>query len=163
MKEIWLLVRSYCGQILSSIPSIKMCRYCSLISINPSVQGQIHFLTAAQSIHDLNFENWEKLLRLHSCIPAQTWPCSMVFFGNSRDFWTTRPTTVSAGSDHYFHTACLSVRPFQLLKIKRKSLLAWTVKWPSGSLMTPILFQVCLLMLKYFSSSPTFLSAWWEK
>ena len=26
-------------------------------------------------------------------------------------YWSTRPTTVSAGSDHYFHTCCPSVRP----------------------------------------------------
>ena len=27
------------------------------------------------------------------------------------NFWSTRPTTVRTGSDHYFHTDCPSVRP----------------------------------------------------
>ena len=27
-------------------------------------------------------------------------------------YWSTRPTTVPAGSDHYFHTECPFVRPF---------------------------------------------------
>ena len=49
-------------------------------------------------------------------------------------------TTVPAGSDHYFHTCCPSVRPAQNFKIQRQSLPAGTVGWPSGSLMTPVLY-----------------------
>ena len=52
-------------------------------------------------------------------------------------------STVLAGSDHYFHTECPSVRPSQSLKIKRQSLrAAGTVGWPSGSLMTPVLYLI---------------------
>ena len=60
--------------------------------------------------------------------------------------WSIRPTTVSAGSDHYFHTECpsirTSVRPSQNSKIKRQSLQAGTVGWPNGSLMTPVLYII---------------------
>ena len=58
-------------------------------------------------------------------------------------YWSTRPTTVQAGSDHYFHKECPSVRPSQNFKIKRQSLPAGTVGWPSGSLMT----HTCLLCI----------------
>ena len=86
----------------------------------------------------------------------------------SCNFWSTRPTTFQAGSDHYFHTECppvrtyvrLSVRPFvrtsvrpsQNFKIKRQSLPAGTVGWPSGSLMTPVLW-ICIFSwyLLFFS------------
>ena len=44
---------------------------------------------------------------------------------------------VPAGSDHYFHT--VSVRPSHIFKIKRQSLPAGTVGWPSASLMTPVI------------------------
>ena len=47
-----------------------------------------------------------------------------------------------SGSDHYFHTDCMSVRPSQNFKIKRQSLPARTVGWPSGSLMTPVLLSL---------------------
>ena len=64
---------------------------------------------------------------------------------NSKEekYWSTRPTTVPAGSYHYFHTCPSvrpSVRPAQNFKIKRQSLPAGTVGWPSGSWMTPVLF-----------------------
>ena len=52
------------------------------------------------------------------------------------DFWSTRPTTVPAGSDNYFHadcpyvrtSFCPSVRPTQNFKIKQQSLPAGSVK-----------------------------------
>ena len=66
------------------------------------------------------------------------------WFNLQLEYWSTRPTTVPAGSDHYFHTCCPSVhpiiRPSQNFKIKWISLLADTVGWPNGSLMTPVLF-----------------------
>ena len=40
--------------------------------------------------------------------------------------WSPRPTTVTAGSDHYFHTNCPYVRTFQNFKVKRQSLPAGT-------------------------------------
>ena len=55
-----------------------------------------------------------------------------------------------AGSDHYFHSECPSVRPSQNLKIKRQSLPALTVGWPSGSLMTPDLSCLFLSLRFYF-------------
>ena len=52
-------------------------------------------------------------------------------------YWSTRPTTVPAGSDHYFTQSVRpSVRTSQNIKIKRQSLPAGTEGWPSGSLMT---------------------------
>ena len=39
-------------------------------------------------------------------------------------------------SDHYFHTGCPHVRPFKISKYCGR-----TVGWPSGSLMTPVLFS----------------------
>ena len=63
-------------------------------------------------------------------------------------YWSTRPTRVPAGNDHYFQTGCPSVRPIQNFKIKRQSLPAGTVGWPSGSLMTPILFCFHFRILK---------------
>ena len=62
----------------------------------------------------------------HNCAITKT-PISLKMF-----CWSTRPTTVLAGSDHYFHTGCLSVRTSQNFKIKRILLPAWTVglaKW----------------------------------
>ena len=53
--------------------------------------------------------------------------------------WSTRPTTVPAGSDHYFHTECPTVRPSKNFKIKLKSLPAGSLGWPSGSLKSPVL------------------------
>ena len=52
-----------------------------------------------------------------------------------------------AGIDHYFQTGCPSVRmsfrpTVQNFEIERKSLPARTVGWPSGSLMTPVLFNL---------------------
>ena len=53
-------------------------------------------------------------------------------------------------SDHYFHTCCPSVRTYvrlaQNFKIQRQSLPAGTVGWPSGSLMTPVLFELYWLI-----------------
>ena len=64
-------------------------------------------------------------------------------------YWSTRPTTVPACSDHYFHRVCTSVpKPF---KIKRQSLPAGTVGWPSGSLMTPVLLHFLCLYLMLIS------------
>ena len=57
-------------------------------------------------------------------------------------YWSTRPTSVPACSDHYFHTDCLSVHP-KNSKIKRQSLPAGTMGWPSGSLMAPVLYFSC--------------------
>ena len=63
---------------------------------------------------------------------------------------------IPAGSDHYFHTECPSVRP-KTLKIKRQSLPAGTVGWPSGSLMTPVLYQHIIAKLaKMFYNSNEF-------
>ena len=50
------------------------------------------------------------------------------------EYWSTRPITVPAGSDHYFHTECPSVRPSvrpsQNFKFKRQSLLAeWIIDY----------------------------------
>ena len=60
-----------------------------------------------------------------------------------------RPQSLPAGSDHYFHTECpsvrLSVRTSVPIKIKRQSLPAGIVGWPSGSLMTPVLLELILL------------------
>ena len=54
--------------------------------------------------------------------------------------------TGPAGSAHYFHTGCPSVRPSvrpsQNIKIERRSLPAGTVGWPSGSLTTPVLLVI---------------------
>ena len=44
-----------------------------------------------------------------------------------------------------------SIRPAQNLKIQRQSLPAGTVGWPSGSLMTPVLFNL-ISKSKFFSS-----------
>ena len=52
-------------------------------------------------------------------------------------FWSTRPTTVQAVSDRYFHT--FSFRPSQNIKVKQKSLPPGTVGWSSGSLMIPVM------------------------
>ena len=57
-----------------------------------------------------------------------------------------RPTTVPAGIDYYFHTECPYVRPYQNFRIKRQSLPAGTVGWPSGSLMTPVLLFLNLFV-----------------
>ena len=51
-------------------------------------------------------------------------------------FWSTRPTTVPACSEHYFYTECKSVR-LSVPKLQNQATI--TVGWPSGSLMTPIL------------------------
>ena len=55
-------------------------------------------------------------------------------------------SSVPAGSDYYFHTECPSLPPYvrtsQNFKIKRQSLPAGTVGWPSGSLMTPVLYLI---------------------
>ena len=66
--------------------------------------------------------------------------------------WSTMPTTVPAGSDHYFHTDCPSVHPSQNFKIKRQSVPVGTVGWPSGSLMTPVLFWLFSSLLQSFAS-----------
>ena len=68
------------------------------------------------------------------------------FLCNWGCFWSTRPTTVPAGSDHYFHTECPSVRPSHNFKVKRQSLPAGTVGWPSGSLMTPVFCSLFLAL-----------------
>ena len=59
--------------------------------------------------------------------------------------WSTRPTSFPAGSDNYIHTCCPSVCPsVPTLQYRptqnRSSLSAWTVGWPSGSLLllTPV-------------------------
>ena len=57
---------------------------------------------------------------------------------NHMPCWSTRPTTVPAGSDHYFFTKI--VRPSQNFKIKQQSPPAGSEGWPSGSLMTPVLY-----------------------
>ena len=44
-----------------------------------------------------------------------------------------------------------SFRPFQNFKIKRQSLPAGTVGWPSGSLMTPVLFILSLIIFYTFN------------
>ena len=72
---------------------------------------------------------------------------------------------VPAGSDHYFHTCCpyvrtsvrTSVRPAQNFKIQRQSLPAGIVGWPSGSLMTPVLF----FLISRYHSLICLLSHWW--
>ena len=61
---------------------------------------------------------------------------------------------VTAGRDHCFRTCCPSVRPHfsNLEKQKNRkqcSLLAWLWVWPSGSLMTPVLF-IIITMKSYF-------------
>ena len=68
--------------------------------------------------------------------------------------WSTRPTTIS-------HT--LSVRPSvhtsfcpsQIFKIKQQSLPAWSVGWPSGSLMTPVLFGLLLKLVRILREQPS--------
>ena len=68
-------------------------------------------------------------------------------------YWSTRPTTVPTGTDHYFFTGCPSI---QKLQIKQISLTVGTVGWPSGSLTTPVLSNIiftklsnCFVMLDF--------------
>ena len=64
------------------------------------------------------FSSFSSIFFIHTRLSTET--TNEFQFGNSifntfvsqgRNFWSTRPTTVPAGSDHYFHTACPSVRP----------------------------------------------------
>ena len=67
-------------------------------------------------------------------------------------FLSTRPTTITAGSDHYFHTDCpyvhASVSP-SVPKLQNQAKITASpvtvlVGWPSGSLITPVLFFIHL-------------------
>ena len=94
---------------------------------------------------------WHKVLSIISsiqfsiCAHSSLFKFILVFiwkywisFSHEVLYWSTRPTTVLAGSDHYIHTDCPSFRRSQNFKInKQKSLPAGTVGWPSGLLMTP--------------------------
>ena len=55
-------------------------------------------------------------------------------------FWSTRPTTVPDGSDHYFRTCCPSVPNLQ--NQLWKSHPVGIVGWPSGSLKTCFSFFI---------------------
>ena len=59
--------------------------------------------------------------------------------------------SLGRGSDHYFTQSVRpSVHPSQNFKIKRQSLPAGTVGWPSRSLMTPI----CVIFFLFFLELP---------
>ena len=70
--------------------------------------------------------------------------------------WSTRPTTVLDGSDHYFHKGCLSVRP-KTSKSSENHCRARTDGWPSGSLMTPLsCFTYFQMLASKFSKTELF-------
>ena len=107
------------------------CHYQSVTSGQGSIQKPMN------KVAELNKQD-EKHKPVQSD-KARTKPNCRSLGKNAFHYWSTRPTTVAPGSDHYFPKGCLrlSVLVFQNFKIKRKSLPARNVGWPSWSLATP--------------------------
>ena len=109
---------SYCGQILSPASCVRMRRYVSLININPSAACLLGAATTFLAVFQL-FQISSMIeagllapsMRFHDfdcgCVASSnelTWPGGTIIDPLGRP-------TITAGSDHCFHTCCQYVRP----------------------------------------------------
>ena len=65
----------------------------------------------------------------------------------------SRPVVITIFTQSVRQFVRTYVRPFQNIKIKRQSLPAGTVGWPSGSFMTPVLSSLNLLIYAKLNNS----------
>ena len=140
-----------------------LCRHTQIMI--HSADPQINIFT--HDVRTSTFQNLAKQNNFQVKIVIATggtmYLAEWIFDDTCLNCWSTRPITVLDGSDHYFYTGCLYVRPSQNIEIKPKSLPISTVGYPSGSLMTPISSSLSLCLLLSVKQTFFFIFSWlWD-